>query len=229
MCKRSQSYHFQSHHSLISTHVCRRDLDYANPDYVKICKPAFFSGNIPDGNILFDLLQGRLKSSERAEEYGERFWRLIGEHHTLICFDAGGCMILERVEECHHDSDDSILDELFAAASILTKAGLKRKQEFLERAGEEKLRKFISEHYGYFVDVFESEEASDEDVVRTIVNSPAPAICQLLHIVLKKENMLEKESNVIDRIIEALGEKRLLAVLDHDFKLRREILPIMLL
>jgi len=110
-------------------------------DYVRICRPAFFSSNISEYNLFFDLLQGSLRSSERAEEYGERYWRMVGEHHTLICFDAGDCWILEKVEECHHD--DSILDELFAAASILSHAGLKVKQEFYERCGAEKLREFI--------------------------------------------------------------------------------------
>ena len=40
-------------------------------DYVKICKPAFFSNGISESNLFFDLLLGSFKKSERAEEYGE--------------------------------------------------------------------------------------------------------------------------------------------------------------
>ncbi|ADC64709.1 hypothetical protein Ferp_0535 [Ferroglobus placidus DSM 10642] len=204
----------------------------ANPsqrDYVKICKPAFFSNSIPENNLLFSLLldgssDSSNHSTERAEEYGERFWRLAGERHTLICYDIGDRLILERVEECHHD--DSILDELYAAASILSEAGLKRKQEFFERIGGEKVREFIAKHSDYFIEIFESEDDEVMGVATTIINSPAPVLCQLLHVLTDAEDGEKCEAAA--RVVSALGGERLVAVLGSDFTLRRRLLPYLI-
>lgn len=187
-----------------------------NDDYITICRPAHRSPGVEEENPLFGILLGEQKRVEKASEYDEKTWRVIGSRHTLICFDMGSFLVISA-EACHHD--DSILDELYAAFSILSPMEIKDKEKFLERCRFEAVKAFISEKFEEIIYFFE-DDSPESNTAKCVLNSPPQVLAELIREAAKHEKH--------PLIIEAMDNKQISSVIRHAPDLKSLILPIVL-
>lgn len=188
--------------------------DNPSRHFLKICRPAFLAVRSTDihnsGDPLYDILLGEEeKILGRAPEYGWRAWRIKGSRHTLICWDEGnGYFSVMAVEECHHD--ETLLDELYAAACVLSYMNPEGKEVLLKNCSVEKLRECISKHFDYiYAEITQGEGF--------LLDSPPPILAELIREARKRGKHIQ--------IIEKLDKETLFSIARHAPDLGRMLIP----
>jgi len=179
----------------------------AGKHYLRVCRPAFIAvqstyiSNNSD-NPLFGIILGEEeKILGRAEEYGERAWRMKGSRHTVVVWDEGnGYYNIIAVEECHHD--DSILDELYAAACVLADIDEFGKEVLVKHCSPETIRRLVAEHFDY---IYQNTTEWD---FHSRKNPPIFAPPQVLAEIIREAKIRGKHEDIIKELIEYTNKEQ---------------------